>query len=447
MPRLNRLAYSAGIPDPSRFPETARNRCKLLAPALLALAVSAFAQTDPQPKDVRMVAKDGQVAIPKVAAYLNSPSLATRLEVVKQLTELGGKDSLDPLITATHDPDPEMQLRATDGLVNFYLPGYVRQGPAASVIRVGSVIKAKFSDSNDQTIDGFVTVRPEVIEAIAKLASGGNGMDVKAGACRAAGILRGRAAIPDLLEALRTKDNTVMYEALVAIRKIRDPEAGPRITYLLRDLDDRIQGVAIETAGLLQAKDGLPALRGIVASPRGSKAERAALGAIALMPEPVDRPLLQRFLASKDERLRAAAVEGLGRIGDPGDHAAIDKVWKDDDKMPPRLASAFAITLTGNLDTAESAPFRYLLNTLNSAAWRETAAAYLTEAARNPKVLAALHQPLVSGTRDEKIQLARILAVTGDASAVPWLDKLSRDNDSMVAQEGLRALRTLRGRL
>jgi len=238
-----------------------------------------------------------------------------------------------------------------------------------------------------------------------------------------------------------------MYEALVAIRKIRDPEAGPRITYLLRDLDDRIQGVAIETAGLLQAKDGLPALRGIVASPRGSKAERAALGAIALMPEPVDRPLLQRFLASKDERLRAAAVEGLGRIGDPGDHAAIDKVWKDDDKMPPRLASAFAITLTGNLDTAESAPFRYLLNTLNSAAWRETAAAYLTEAARNPKVLAALHQPLVSGTRDEKIQLARILAVTGDASAVPWLDKLSRDNDSMVAQEGLRALRTLRGRL
>ena len=208
--------------------------------------------------------------------------------MVKQLTELGGKDSLDPLITATHDPDPEMQLRATDGLVNFYLPGYVKMGLGSTLVRAGVSIKAKFSDSNDQTIDGFVTVRPEVIEAIAKLASGGNGMDVKAGACRAAGILRGRAAIPDLLEALRTKDNTVMYEALVAIRKIRDPEAGPRITYLLRDLDDRIQGVAIETAGLLQAKDGLPALRGIVSSPRGSKAERAALGAIALMPEPVD---------------------------------------------------------------------------------------------------------------------------------------------------------------
>ena len=424
-----------------------------LLPSILLIPIDAFAQPaapappSPTPRDVRLVAKDGQAAIPKLALYLNSSALDTRLEVVRQLTDLGGKDSLDPLIMATHDPDPEMQMRATDGLVNFYLPGYVRQGPAASIARAGASIKAKFSDSNDQVIDGFVVVRPEVIAALGKLASGGNGMEVRAGACRAIGILRGRAAVPDVVEALRTKDNTVMYEALVAIRKIGDREAGPKITYLLRDLDDRIQSVAIETAGLLQAKDGLPALRGIVASPRGSKAERSALSAIADMPEPTDRALLQRYLTSKDDRLRAAAVEGLGRIGDPGDRAAIEKVWKDDDKMPPRLASAFAITMAGNVETAENAPFRYLLNTLNSSAWRETASAYLTEAARRPDVLAALNQPLESGTRDEKIQLARILAVSGDASALPWLDKLSRDSDNLVAQEGLRALRSLKARL
>ena len=426
-------------------------RC-LIALSLL-LSIPAFGQTPgPAPKDVRMVAKEGPTAIPKLVLYLNSPALDTRVEVVKQLTELGGKDSLDPLIAATRDADPEMQLRATDGLVNFYLPGYVRQGPAASIARVGASIRAKFSDSNDQIVDAFVIVRPEVILAIGNLARGGNGMDVRAGACRALGILRGQAAIPDIVEALRTKDNTVMYEALVAIRKIRDPEAGPEITYLLRDLDERIQGVAIENAGLLRAKDGLPALRGIVASPRGSKAERAALNAIAMMPEPADRALLQRYLASKDDQLRAAAVEGLGRNGDPGDHTAIEKVWKDDDKMPPRLAAAFALTIGGNgglpnVDLAENAPFRYLLNTLNSSAWRETAAAYLTEAAQRPPVLAALQVPLQTGTKDEKIQLARILAVSGDATTVPWLDKLSRDGDETVAQEGLRALRSLKARL
>jgi HEAT repeat protein len=412
----------------------------------LLLPVSALAQ-NPTPKDVRLVAKDGQSAIPKLALYLNSPSVDTRIEVVKQLTDLGGKDSLDPLIQATHDADPEMQMRAIDGLVDFYLPGYVKSGPTASLARVGSSIKAKFSDTNDQVIDGFVTVRPEVIAAIGKLASGGNGMDVRESACRAIGILRGRAALPDLYEALRTKDSDVMYEALVAIRKIRDPQAGSHIVFLLRDFNDKVQSTAIETVGVLQAKDGLPALRGIVARPRGSKDERAALTAIAMMPEAADRPLLQRYLTSKDERLRAAAVEGLARVGDPADKAAIEKVWRDDDKMAPRLASAFALTMEGDLGLEETSPFRYLLNTLNSSSWKDTASAYLVEAARKPNVLAALRVPLATGTRDEKIMLVRILAVSGDSSALPWLEAASRDSDTNVAQEGLRALRSLRARL
>ena len=412
----------------------------------LLLPVSALAQ-NPTPKDVRLVAKDGQSAIPKLALYLNSPSVDTRIEVVKQLTELGGKDSIDPLIQATHDADPEMQMRAIDGLVDFYLPGYVKSGPTASLARVGSSIRAKFSDTNDQVIDGFVTVRPEVIAAIGKLVSGGNGMEVRESACRASGILRGRAALPDLYEALRSKDSDVMYEALVAIRKIRDPQAGPRVVFLLRDFNEKVQSAAIETAGVLQAKDGLPALRTIVASPRGSKDERAALTAIAMMPEASDRPLLQRYLTSKDERLRAAAVEGLARVGDPADKAAIEKVWRDDDKMPPRLAAAFALTMGGELGLEETSPFRYLLNTLNSSSWRETASAYLVEAARKPNVLAALRVPLATGTRDEKIMLSRILAVSGDSSALPWLEAASLDSDSYVAQEGLRALRSLRARL
>jgi HEAT repeat protein len=128
-------------------------------------------------------------------------------------------------------------------------------------------------------------VRPDVIAALGQLARGGSSLDVRANACRALGILRGQAAVPDLLDALHTKDNRTMYEALIALQKIRDPEAGPRVAYLVRDLDDKVQAAAIETVGLLRAKDALPALRDIVKSPRNNKAERSALNAIALMPE------------------------------------------------------------------------------------------------------------------------------------------------------------------
>lgn len=194
-----------------------------LMTAFIAVSITVIAQT---PKDVRAVAKQGPTAIPTVAQYLNSQNVDTRIEVVKQLIALGGQDTIDPLIRATQDADAEVQIRATDGLVNFYLPGYVRQGLGSSLVRAGASLRAKFSDTNDQVIDGFVTVRPEVIAALGKLARGGASMDVRANACRAIGILGGQAALPDVIEALRTNDNRVMYEGLVAVQKIRDPAAG-----------------------------------------------------------------------------------------------------------------------------------------------------------------------------------------------------------------------------
>ena len=411
---------------------------------LCLLSLICFAQT---PKDVRLTAKQGQVAIPTVAAYLNSASVDTRIEAVKQLTALGGKDTIDPLIRATRDPDPEMQFRAADGLVNYYLPGYVRQGLGSTVVRVGGAIKAKFSDNNDQVIDPFVIVRPEVIAALGQLARSGSSMESRANACRAIGILRGRAALPDLIEALRTKDNEVMYESLAAMEKIGDPSAGPRIIYLLRDLDDRVQMTAIETAGTLRTTEALPTLRGIVANPRNNKSERAALAAIAMMPGTQDRDLFLRELPSKDEKLRAAAAEGLGRIGNPADQPALEKSWNGEDKMAPRLAAAFALVMDGNLSLADDAPLRYLINTFNSAAYHDYAYAYLVEAARRKPVLQALSTQFDQGTREEKIYLARVLAASGDQSSVPYLDKVSRDTDADAAKEGLRALRSLRARL
>jgi HEAT repeat protein len=411
---------------------------------LFCFALSTAAQT---PKDVRAVAKQGPDAIPTVAQYLNSSAVDTRVEAIKQLIALGGKNTIDPLIRGTHDADPEVQIRATDGLVNYYLPGYVKTGMGSSFVRASASIRAKFSDTNDQVIDTYVDVRPDVIAALGQLARGGTSLDARANACRAIGILRGQAALPDLLEALRTKDNRVMYESLIAIQKIRDPQAGSRVSYLVRDLDDKVQAAAIETVGLLRAKEALPALRDIVKNPRNSKAERAALNAIALMPDPSDAPLLRSYLSSKDDKLRAAGAEGLGRIGDPSDKPALEQAWKEEEKMLPRLAAAFGLVMEGNLDLAEDAPLRYLVNTLNSSAYKDVASAYLIEAARREPVLDALYRPLDGGTRDEKIQLSRILAASGDRGSVPYLEKLSRDQDGEVAQEGLRALRSLRARL
>src|SRR5262245_61538352 len=138
-----------------------------------------------RPKDVRELAKGGSNVIPQLQALLKNPDLDIRIEVVKSLVDIGTQRSIDPLIEATSDADAEIQIRATDGLVNFYLPGYVRTGLSAKLQRVGKSIKSKFTDTNDQMIDSYIQVRPEVIAALGKVARGGISLETRANAARA----------------------------------------------------------------------------------------------------------------------------------------------------------------------------------------------------------------------------------------------------------------------
>jgi HEAT repeat protein len=400
-----------------------------------------------RPKDVREIAKGGANAIPQLQALLKNQDLDIRFEAVKSIVDIATQRSLDPLIEATGDNDSKIQIVATDGLVNFYLPGYVKGGIGGAFERVGRGVKSKFTDTNDQVIDPYVQVRPEVIVALGKVARGGTSMEARAHAARAVGILRGSAALPDLFDALKSKDNAVMYESIIAIQKIRDKSAAPKIRYLLRDLNERVQLAAIETTGLLDNRDALPDLAGVLNTSKSAKVRRAALTSIAMMPDPANRPLYTTYLTDRDDAMRAAAAEGFARLKDPADLKAVQQAYEDENKISPRLSMAFALVSLGKTEVSELSPLQLLINTLNSAAHQGEALAFLVELARDPKIRASLYPALTGGAKDEKIYLARVMARSGGADSVPPLEKVSRDTDSAVAQEGVRALQNLRARL
>ena len=416
-------------------------------PLLFSLALAVFGQETVRPKDVREVARGGSAAVPKLRQFLKNPDIEVRVEAVKEIIEIGSVPAaLDALIEATGDNDPEVQVRATDGLVNFYLPGYVRTGFGASLRRAGGTIRGKFTDTNDQIIDAYVQVRPDVVASLGKLARGGANMDVRANAARAAGVLRGTAAVPDLIEALRSKNSTVIYESLVALQKIHDQSAAPKIAFLLRDFDQKVQIAVIETTGLLQNKEALPGLVDVLSRARDNKVRRAALVAIAMLPDEKNRALYARYMQDKDDQMRAAAAEGYARLKNPSDLPMLEKAWNDENKSHPRLSLAFAQVMLGKTETAEFSPLQYLINTLNSSAYRGEAFAFLVETARDAKVRAGLYRPMLQGTKDEKVWLARVLARSGEKESIPHLEKLSHDADAEIAQEGLRALRVLQAR-
>jgi HEAT repeat protein len=208
-----------------------------------------------------------------------------------------------------------------------------------------------------------------------------------------------------------------------------------------------VQIAAIETTGILQNEEALADLVDALNRASSQKVKRAALTAIAMVPSESSRAIFQRFLEDKDDAMRGAAAEGFGRLKNPADKAAMEKAFQAEGKASPRLSMAFALVALGNTEISEFSPLQLTINTLNSRARQGEAFALLAELARDAKIRAALYPAIASGTKDEKIYLARVLARSGDKDSIESLEKVSHDLDAEVAQEGLRALQNLRARL
>lgn len=417
--------------------------------ALLIAASAAWGQNESKQKirGLRDYAKEGSPAIGKVAPYLQDPDPEVRREAVRALVDIGTQRSLEPLTAACRDNDPEVQIRAADGLVNFYLPGYVEHGISASLKRAGNAVVGRWKDSaNEDVVEPDTPLRAEIVEALSALVQSGSSMDSRANAARALGILRARHGLPVLLDALKSKDSRLMFEALIALQKIRDRSAGDRVAFLVRDLDEKVQLAAIETAGILTSREAVPQLMRVLEDPRNKQVRRAAVTALARIADPDSRQSLLPLAEDRDDEVRASALEGLGRLGSPQDRALLDKVWASGQKTIVRLATAFALVHAGNLDPGGFSPLGYLVNNLNQRAWRGVAQPYLAELARQKDQRQALIRALgTASTPDEKIGLAQALAGSGGADAIEPLDQLSKDPDPAVAREALRALRILRG--
>src|SRR5262249_45664740 len=114
-------------------------RCLAILLAVLPLITRANAGNTDSPKDrarnAEALGEKGSSAIPALETLLKDPEAEVRLQAVKSLVRIGTQHSLTPLIQATTDADEEIQIRATDGLVEFYYPGYVKNGLSGSLKR------------------------------------------------------------------------------------------------------------------------------------------------------------------------------------------------------------------------------------------------------------------------------------------------------------------------
>ncbi len=396
---------------------------------------------------IRELAKKSSDGIPGIAVYVRDPDLDVRLEAVRRLGDIGGPRTLPPLATFCADSDPEVQLNAIDGIVNIYVPGYIKNGVSRSVRRSAEGVKAKFNDAGDMVVDGYVNVEPEAVAALIGVLRDSKSLDVKANAGRALGILRAKSSVKDLISALYSKDDQLMYESLVALQKIRDASAGPSVAFLVRDLSPKVQVAALQAAGILRSKQAAPGIRTVINDGGNTRVVKEAVDALGKIADPADHDLLLRLLSDKDAVTRASAAEGLGRIANPLDTDRLNRNFEAERDGGAKLAEAFALVSLGHLEMSELSPLRYLVSALNRSGQRTSALAYLAEVTRGPSVRQRLYPTLGASTKEEKTGLCQVLAESGGRDSVSYLNALKDEKDTNVAQTCLRSLRTLEARL
>ncbi len=398
---------------------------------------------------IRDLGKRGPSALPAIEQNLGDPNRDIRVEAVKAIVKIGTAGSLVPLAKAAHDNDSEVQIRAADGMVNYYVPGYVAKGALSGVLVRGvRSVKSFFNSRNDQVIDADVVIQPDVARALADQVSGGVSADVRANAALASGILRNRTAVPALVGSLRVKDNSIIFESLVALQKIRDPAADGGLSSVATDLDERIQVTALETIGILRSLPSAPAVRTALANARNASVRRAALLALARLGIPGDRLTFQQYAENRtDPELRAAALEGLGRIREPEDYPTLEQAYNEPNAdWRVHLAAAFGLVNEGKVDTSEFSPLPYVLENVENRSRSGVASPYLTELCRREDVRKAVIPLITQATKDQKLAICSAFGSSQEEDTIPVLNSLAKDIDPDVAFAASKALRIAQAR-
>jgi HEAT repeat protein len=361
------------------------------------------------------------------------------MTAVRSLIRVGSEAGLPPLCRSVRDGLPEIRYLAVDGIVNFYLPGYIDTGFGGFFRSVNKQFQNMFSDVDTTMVDPDTKLNPEVVDTLRKAVTGAPDVETKVRAARALGILRAREAVPDLLQAAFENHVDLIAEVLRALQKIQDTSVAPRLTFLLKYPQKNIQQRAATTLGLLRATSAIPDLQALLQNSDDKNVRFAALDALAFMPTAETAPLFKSYLTSNEKQMRASSALALGRLKETDYSSILDQARKKETDLSVRLALDFALVAHGRMDYLDE-----LVSNLSSRVHVGEARPYLIELAREDAVRQALYPKLYSTDADVRKNLCTVLAASGNSSSVSYLEVLLKDSDSDVVAEAGRAIRILR---
>src|SRR5262249_46699881 len=150
---------------------------------------------------------------------------------------------------------------------------------------------------------------------------------------------------------------------------------GDAIITVLNDRDEAVKAVAMEALGAMRYERGLQALTDLFRYYGKGVIGEAALDAIARIAHQTSAPIFGGQLAGKNAAMRGIAIEGLARLGDSANLAAIDRAVAAERNDSVALAGAFATAMLAN------GPIERLADALSRPRLHDQVKQYLVEIA------------------------------------------------------------------
>jgi HEAT repeat protein len=403
-----------------------------------------------------VAALSAQIPFEQATRDLASTDLATRLRAVQMLKQTPYLEAAVPLAALITDPQDEVQLEAIAAELNIFLAEpIVPKKRVGFVVEVRTPVLAESAFSSGPLALGVHAVPIEVLTALRRGARDDNPR-IALEALYAFGVLGSdpsgdarrellRNSGPELT-ALTGASNAALRLAAVrvlgrvfAVRvqdaPIEEP-VGDAVITALNDNDRAVKAAAMQALGAMRYARGVDAITALYRYYGATVAADAALDALARIAHPSSAPIFAEELAGKNAPRRGIAIEGFARIGDAGKLGAIERVLSGERSEGVVLAGVFASAQLAN------GPITRIADALTKVRLHDQALQYLIELA--PGRAAAFRTHLQDPDARVRLDLVDVLALGGDAAALPVVEPLLKDRDPLVVRAAERAVARLR---
>ncbi len=377
-----------------------------------------------------------QVRFDDVIRNLRHPDPKVRLSSVQLLHESRYPEAIVPIAPLVNDPIDQIQLEAIAAELSFFL---VEDVPTKK--HVGFVVEVRNPARAAAAFEmGTLAVEPrvappELLDALLRAVDDEN-PKVRTEAIYTVGTIarvpltEGEAGL--LLKALDHYDPSIRAAAARVAGRLEVTSAGDVLIKSINDSQAPVRYAAMRALGGLRERRAVQALTEQFNFYAKGEGAWSALDALAHIADPSSVPLFKARIADKDQFLRRAAAEGLGRAGDSSEIPALEIGAGNDASEMVRAAMAFALQKLGRNYIPRLVEF------LDSEKMAPQVAGYLLEL--GPTIASTLVPHLQDPSPMIRGNVATVLGVLGDASTVSALQPLTGDKDRDVAQAATRAI-------